>query len=146
MGKSAKTVKPTAIIWHEGVTGRKKEDLISTFYSFLLKNRDWRNVTIWLDNCAAQNKNWALFCFFMYVVNCSEVQVENLEIKYFQSGHTFMAADSFHHQVELSMKKKAKVYDFNDFKCAVQEANSSKVEVIEMQVPTRFLCMERFYF
>lgn len=123
-----------AVIWHEGVSGRKKEDLISTFYAFFLHNRDLRNVTIWLDNCAAQNKNWALFCFFIYVVNCAEIELDNLEIKYFEPGHTFMSADSFHHQVELSLKKKAKVFDFDDFKCAVQNANSGKTDIKEMEI------------
>lgn len=63
VGKSRST-KPLAVIWHEGIAGRRKEDLISTFYSFLKKkNRDYFNTTIWLDNCAAQNKHWALYCF-----------------------------------------------------------------------------------
>ncbi|KAF0682442.1 Uncharacterized protein FWK35_00035013, partial [Aphis craccivora] len=32
-----------------------------TFYAFLLSNRDANTVTIWLDNCNSQNKNWCLF-------------------------------------------------------------------------------------
>ena len=40
-----------------------------------------------------------------------------------------MSADSFHHQVELSFKKKGKVYDFDDFVDAVQKAQKSKTEV-----------------
>lgn len=58
--------------------------------------------------------------------------MQNLEVKYFQSGHTFMSADSFHHQVELSLKRQSKVFDFDDFKKIVQMANSSKVDVKEM--------------
>lgn len=45
-----------------------------------------------------------------------------------------MSADSFHHQIELSMKQKGDVCDFSDFQEAVQAANSGKVEVCSMKV------------
>nr|CAI5821537.1 unnamed protein product [Callosobruchus analis] len=54
------------------------------------------------------------------------------------SGHTFMSADAFHHQVELSLKKARKVLDFDDFKSAVQQSNSSKVNVKEMKIEDFF--------
>nr|CAI5862461.1 unnamed protein product [Callosobruchus analis] len=107
LGKKSKTY-PWAVLWHEGVVGRSKDDIISTFYAFFRVNRDIKHITIWLDNCSSQNKNWSLFSFFVYIVNSSEVALENLTIKFFESGHTFMAADSFHHQVELSLKRKRK--------------------------------------
>ena len=36
-------------------------------------------------------------------------------LKYFEPGHTFMSADSFHHKVELAMRQKKRVEDFQDF-------------------------------
>lgn len=85
------------------------------FYAFLKANRDIKYITIWLDNCSSENKNWSVFNFFMYLVNSLEVAVENLTIKFFETSHNFTAADSFHHQVELALKRKKKVYDFDDF-------------------------------
>ena len=38
-----------------------------------------------------------------------------ITIKYLNVGHTFMSADSFHHQVEKEMKQVKNVYDFDDF-------------------------------
>lgn len=131
-GKQA-GLQPIAVIWHEAVAGRSKEDIISTFYSFFQEKRDYEDITVWLDNCAAQNKNWALLCFFIYIVNAAEVNLKHLQVKYFEPGHTFMSADSFHHQVEKSLKKMKKVYDFNDFKESVQNTNS-KVVVIDMDI------------
>lgn len=32
--------KPFAALWHEGISGRNKEDIISAFYAFFLKNKD----------------------------------------------------------------------------------------------------------
>lgn len=31
-----KTSGPTAVVWHEAIVGRSKEDIISTFYGLLL--------------------------------------------------------------------------------------------------------------
>lgn len=130
-GKGYKKFGPTAVLWHEAISGRSKQDLISTFYAFLSSVRDTEHVVLWLDNCSAQNKNWCLFCFFVFMVNTNETALKTLEIKYFQSGHTFMAADSFHHQVEKSLQKMAKVHDFRDFVTAVTDA-SKNVNIIEM--------------
>ncbi|KAL5259987.1 hypothetical protein ACHWQZ_G010188 [Mnemiopsis leidyi] len=55
------------------------------------------NIAIWLDNCSGQNKNWTIFttlaCFMGE--RCEETPV-TITLKYFEAGHTFMAADSFH--------------------------------------------------
>lgn len=138
LGGSKSGMKPVAMIWHEGIAGRTKEDIISTFNSFILEKRDAEEITIWLDNCASQNKNWALICFFVYIVNSMEVNLNCLHVKYFEPGHTFMAADVFHHTVEKSLKKMRKVYDFCDFKKCVQLANSSNVTVIDMELQQFF--------
>lgn len=132
LGKSQYT--PHACVWHEAVSGRSKDDIISTFYNFLLTARDVENVTIWLDNCSAQNKNWSLFSFFIYLINSAEVNLTVLTLKYFQSGHTFMSSDAFHHQVEMSLKRKKKVYDFQDFLECVRTANSKKIIAKEMKL------------
>ncbi|KAK9686148.1 hypothetical protein QE152_g37411 [Popillia japonica] len=113
---------PTAVIWHGAIAGRSREDITSTFFAFLLSVRDSKHMILWLENCAAQNKNWTLLTFFIYVVNSEELALKSLTLKYFEPGHTFMAADSFHHQVERSLKKMGKIYDFEDFTEAVKHA------------------------
>jgi hypothetical protein len=127
-----------AVIWHEGFAGRKKEDIISAFHSFFLNQRDAEHIVLWLDNCAGQNKNWTLFTYFIFLVTSDLFALQSLEVNYFEPGHTFMSADSFHHQVEQSMKRKGKQYDFSDFKTSVDEANSGNVFTKEMK-PTDFL-------
>lgn len=133
VGTKQKDKKPIAVIWHEGVAGRSKTDIISTFNAFFLCHRDEKHIILWLDNCSAQNKNWALMSYFVYIVNSDQVSLEKLEVKFFEPGHTFMSADSFHHQVEMSLKHKIKVYDFYDFEECVQKANSGKVNVVNLK-------------
>jgi len=132
------TEKPVAVLWHEAVAGRKKEDIVSAFHAFLLARRDAKSVTLWLDNCAGQNKNWTLFSYLVYIVNSDEISADEIRLKFFEPGHTFMSADSFHHQAEQSLKKAGKVYDFGDFAECVQNANKGKVVVKEMQMSNYF--------
>ncbi|XP_072940560.1 uncharacterized protein [Epargyreus clarus] len=104
-----------AAIWHEAVSGRKMSDIASCFKAFLHANRDLKHIVIWLDNCASQNKNWTLYSYLTHLVNSVEVNFDSIKLKYLEVGHTFMSADEFHHQVELAMKKKKHLYDFEDF-------------------------------
>jgi len=106
--------------------------LVSTFYSFFLHYRDTEKLTIWLDNYSSQNKNWCLLSFLVYIVNSDDICVQEIILNYFQAGHTFMSADSFHHQVELSLKRQKKTYDFEDFAKAVGAANKGNVNLKKM--------------
>lgn len=132
VGKKSK-LHPCAVVWHEGISGRWKEDIISTFRAFLLQQRDCKRIYIWLDNCASQNKNWTLFSFLVQMIHSPEIESTEIVLFYFEPGHTFMSADSFHHQVELALNRQAKTYDFHDFSTAVSSANRGKVHLIPMQ-------------
>ena len=132
VGKKAKGKRKentTSVVWHEGVAGRKAEEIASAFVSALEKDRDRKHVILWLDNCTAQNKNW---CLHSTLVNSKAVEFEDITLKFFETGHTFMSADSFHHGVELEMKKRkdGNVYDFSEFVDVVKKSNSGKVDVI----------------
>lgn len=132
VGKFQKDEKPVAVIWHEGIAGRSKVDIISTFYAFFITHRYEEHIVLWLDNGLTQNKSWELFAFFVFIVNTYDFNFKTLEIKFFEPGHT-MAVDGFHQQVETALKKKQKVCDFSDFEDCVQRANSRQVNVINMK-------------
>lgn len=128
LGKKG-NLQPFACVWHEGISGRKKEDLISTFFNFFSHHRDANTITIWLDNCSSQNKNWCLLSFLVYIINSDQISANEIVLNFFEAGHTFMSADSFHHQVEQSLKHQKKTYDFEDFVKAVGAANKSRVDL-----------------
>uniref|UniRef100_A0A6P7FBR7 Uncharacterized protein LOC114328648 n=1 Tax=Diabrotica virgifera virgifera TaxID=50390 RepID=A0A6P7FBR7_DIAVI len=128
-----------ACLWHDAIRGRNKEELISTVHKFLSTHcRDVKRIILWMDNCSAQNKNWAFLTYLVFIINSDLISAGSIEIKYFEPGHTFMSCDSFHHMVEKSLHKAKKTYDFEDFKKAVQTcSSSSNVSVLEMN-PTDF--------
>ncbi|CAH1106894.1 unnamed protein product [Psylliodes chrysocephalus] len=51
VGKNQKSVGPAAVIWHEALAGRKKEEICSVLHKYLLSQRDVLTIKIWLDNC-----------------------------------------------------------------------------------------------
>ena len=113
--KMGKERKPTGVLWHEGIKGRNAPDVASTYISFIRSNRDINDFVFWVDNCSGQNKNWYLFTALANEVNINEKNAKTIILKYFEPGHTFMSADSFHHKVELAMRQKKRVEDFQDF-------------------------------
>lgn len=133
LGSKQKTLKPFAVIWHEAIAGRKKEDIVSAFNAFFLQCRDVHHIVLWLDNCSGQNKNWCLLSYLVNIVNSESVSTNIVELYFFEPGHTFMSADSFHHQVEQSLNRLGKVYDFSDFEKSVANANSGKTIVKSMR-------------
>lgn len=103
------------VIWHEAVTERHKEDIISTFYKFF--------IVLWLDNCSSQNTNWVIMSYFIFIVNFTDVYLETLELKYFDPGHTFMSAGS---SSWVSNKTETKNICFEDFKECVENELSTQ--------------------
>ena len=86
------------------------------------------NLVIWLDNCSGQNKNWTLFTTlvcYLGEMDPASVRFKSITIKYFEAGHTFMAADSFHARVEKEFKKTKNIYDFSDYLSCVRAAGIS---------------------
>lgn len=104
--------KPEAAIWHEGIAGRLKEDIISAFFKFFISKHDVDEFVMWLDNCSSQNKNWALLSFLVFIVNSDFIEATKIQFNYFEPGHTFMSADNFHHQVRPKISKVFKYYSF----------------------------------
>jgi hypothetical protein len=103
-----------AALWHEGISGRRKENIISTFENFI-QATSLKEYIFFMDNCAAQNKNWAFLSALVYFVNCMDLDVESILINYLEPGHTFMSADSFHAQVERKLREQKSVYDYPTF-------------------------------
>ena len=106
-GKQMSKEKPTGVIWHEA--GRNDEDLASVYMKFMEhpKYRACKNLIFWADNCSAQNKNWTLFiALVLHLNNCTTSSHSSITFNFFKHAHSFMAADSLHHQIEGKIRSK----------------------------------------
>lgn len=123
-------------LWHEAIVRRKAEETASAFWR-ALEERDVDRILYWCDNCSAQNKNWCLFTMLVTMVNSHLIKADDITVKFFEAGRTFMSADSVHHGVgvEVSMKNSSggNIYDYHDFVTAVEKSNGRKMTVINMK-------------
>ena len=65
--------------------------------NFIRENFHIIHFIFWLDNCSGQTKNWYLHTTLVHEVNSENNSTKTITLKYFEHGHTFMSADSFHH-------------------------------------------------
>ena len=70
----------------------------------------------------SQNKNWILFGAIANEMLNPRNAIQLVDLKFFEKGHTFMSADSFHHSVERTIRelKDRGVYNFEDFKQVIK--------------------------
>ena len=115
LGTNAKKPKDKTIVWHEAIAGRRDEDVSSSFHNFLLSFRDAESITMWLDNCSAQNKNWTFLSMIKHTMQKGSINAQEVNLKYFEPGHSFMVPDSTHSKLERSLgRQQGKIFDFND--------------------------------
>jgi len=115
MGKHSKVNrKHLAAAWHEATAGRKAQEIASAYVKALKYDRSSKHIIYWLDNCAAQNINWCLFTLWACMVNSQDIEADDIVLTYFETGHTFMSADSVHHGIEDQIRKQpgGNIYDF----------------------------------
>ena len=67
-----------------------------------------------------------MFCYLLNVNSCPE----SINMKYFEKGHTFMSADSFHQQIGKEMRSKKNVCNFDDFEKTI-ESKGCKLPMTE---------------
>jgi len=83
MGKCCKANKEHLVVaWHEAIAGRKAEELASAHLRALKYDRNVKHIIYWLDNCAAQNKNWCLFTLLSSLVNSSDIEADDVILNY----------------------------------------------------------------
>ena len=79
-------------------------------------------VTVWLNNCCYQNKN-----YLHAAVTNGYVQFDEVEFKYFVAGHSMMAADSYHRRIEGEFKEMQVVFNIRDITDACKSTDKNRV-------------------
>lgn len=86
-------------LWHEGISGRGGNEIASClFKAITCKIFYKKKLTIWSDNCIAQNKNKMMLFLCIYLV--AKGYFEEVEQKYLVSGHSFLSCDRDFAQIE----------------------------------------------
>lgn len=123
----SKNARTTSLVWHEGLAGRKCEEISSMYVKALIVDRDYKEIIYFMDNCSSQNKNWSIITAMTKLINSELIAADKVTFKYLEAGHTFMSADTVHASVERQMKLAKNVYDFDDFVGCVAKAKSNVI-------------------
>ncbi|KAF0305664.1 hypothetical protein FJT64_022748 [Amphibalanus amphitrite] len=112
----------TCVIWHEGEAGRSAEDVAGAYLVFLNEVcRDVTRVVIWADNCAGQNKSWALMTALLKAIHSPRTKTKTITMKYFEPGHTSMSADATHQVLSKNLSRRGIVEDWRDYVDTMEE-------------------------
>ena len=79
------------------------------------------------------------------LINAHEVAADEMTLRYFEAGHTFMSADSVHHGVEEQMRRMSggNMCDFSDYVDCIRQSNGKAMKIIEIQISMTTLRMFR---
>lgn len=115
------------LLWHEGESGRNAFNIATMYVLFLKKYcQNCEEVTFFVDNCNAQNKNKTLYSALLpYVNNVDNTTIKIIKIEYFEPGHSYMTADSIHAAITKKINKSPNLYDFDDFSRLISESHKN---------------------
>ncbi|GFQ96550.1 uncharacterized protein TNCT_737081 [Trichonephila clavata] len=79
-------------LWHEGMADLGGNEVSSCLLKVITSNlTPKRNLTVWWDNCAGQNKNRMVLIIMIYAV--AKNILDCIEFKFLVSGHSYMPCD-----------------------------------------------------
>ena len=137
-GGSAPTKPVVANIWHEAIAGRTVLEMATLMMAFLTHDAflEADRIINSLNYCSYQNKNCLLFEAIHAAVTKGDVPFDEVELRYFVTGHSFIAADSDYSQIKGEFKRMEVVLNFRDFTGACRSVDKICV--------TNSLCYDQF--
>lgn len=122
-------------MWDESTAGRGANQIASCLYQHFENLRlGTKNITLYSDTCAGQNKNSYLPIMYMLVLR-KQKSLSYIEHKFLEPGHTHMECDTDHSIIEKKKKKYASPIDHpRDWMQLVRVCGTkSPFRVIEMK-------------
>ena len=125
-------------VWNESISGRGACEISSCVFDFLVaKSKEGKKKFVFYsDNCGSQNKNKYYVSMLWYAIQ--KLNLESVEQKYLEKGHTQNENDSVHASVERASRHIA-VYTTAQWAAVIRTACRKKTyHVKEMELPDFF--------
>lgn len=146
-----KTNDASCFIWDETIAQRGGEDIASCVRKMLFNlPNEVKEVNLFSDSCTGQNRNIYVALMYLHFLNADmldkpELNLEVINHKYLQPGHTRLEADTIHALIEKEKKKTSLKIDLprdwaNLIRCVKMK---KRINVIEMQ-QTDFLSLKSY--
>lgn len=146
--RNCSSKKTYCFVWNETIGGRGANEIASCIWKYFEMNIDLKShVVIYSDTCSGQNKNNIVTAMLVLLVNQRGTNVELIEQKFLEPGHTHLECDSDHSIIERQKKKNVlEVYHPHDWIQLIKTCGrkSNKFEVFEMNTAD-FLNFEKTF-
>ena len=109
-------------MWDEVTANRGAIEIASFIYKFITQQMPptIRKLYVFSDNCAGQNKNYIFILFYIFLLH--RRHLEEVNHVFFQTGHTYMAADGDFACIEKAIRKQMYIYSPMDYADIIRNA------------------------
>lgn len=127
--------KANMFVWDETIAHRGSDEIGSCISKWLdmMKNRGatFRNLRIYADNCAGQNKNIHIVLLALRIIHSRAL--DRIEIVFMVPGHSFLPCDRAFGHIEKKIRRRQSIYCPQDYAKIIQQAVGKENTVVMMQ-------------
>ena len=127
--------KAYMFMWHEGLASRGAQEVSSCLRYFVQRQMQTgvRHLTAWSDSCGGQNRNIKVCCMWMHLLSISDLETVNH--KFLESGHSYLPCDSDFGDIEKYAKSHQLVYEPEEWYKIVRDARiKHPFNVVKMKI------------
>lgn len=118
----------TCYTWDENNGKKGSSEIGSCLMRYVMSLPETVNkIVFYSDTCGGQNRNQNVFALLLYIVNFAAKHIKTIDLKFMESGHSTMEADSMHSAIERAKKGKL-LYVPNDYVNVMKMARKEKKE------------------
>ena len=120
----------TVYTWHEGQGKRGGNEIGSCLWKWL-EEKDklqYKHIILYSDTCGGQTRN-RIFCtaLILFLNRCANIQT--IEQKFFEAGHSQSEGDSMHSAIEQQFRNK-KISLPSEYQTCMKSANKKKPYIV----------------
>lgn len=122
-------------MWEEGEAGREAQEVGSCNICIGI---NVRRLILWSDSCGGQNRNIMLVLMLKAALT-EHNSIEEIHIRFLESGHSFLPNDSDFAKIECSLKRQDRVYTPNDYIRIMKNCKRNNPLKVHIMKTTDFL-------
>lgn len=121
--------------WNELHGKRGSNEIGSILYKFLLSlPATVKEISLFCDTCGGQNRNQQVAAVLLHVLHVASNLVK-IELKFLESGHTYMECDSMHSAIEVAKRHKT-AFCMNDWAEIFKSARRKRTNKYQVHMLT----------
>ncbi|CAK1593125.1 unnamed protein product [Parnassius mnemosyne] len=127
-------------VWVEGEAGRDAQEVGSCLIKHITERLDGnvKHLILWCDSCGGQNRNIKLTLMLKAMLN-EHPTLDQINIKFLESGHSFLPNDSDFGKIECALKLQQRLYTPDDYIHVMKTCKKTKPKHVHRMKNADFL-------